>query len=99
MWIYSDRPPWLAPLSVADYRAIDEQQTSFSQLAGYQTTTVTLTGNGTASRVNNRNVVVAQARTVAHLAESPAAQLNLIRFAELALGRASLDLPGSETSN
>ena len=50
-------------------------------------------------RVNTRTVVVAEASTVAHLAESPVSQLNLIRFAELALGRVSLDLPGSETSN
>jgi putative ABC transport system permease protein len=56
VWIYTDRPPNQWPLSVADYRAIDEQQTSFSHLAAYETTTVTLTAATTAQRVTNRNV-------------------------------------------
>src|SRR5262245_16167509 len=36
MWIYWDRPPNQYSISVADYRAIDEQQTMFSQLASYE---------------------------------------------------------------
>jgi predicted permease len=64
VWIYSDRPPNQWPLSVADYRALDEQQTSFSHLAGYETSTVTLTGGPTASRVTNRNVTWAYFSTL-----------------------------------
>ena len=64
VWVYSDRPPWKSPFSVADYRAVDEQQTSFSHLAGYQISTVTLTGGATASRVTNRNVTWAYFSTL-----------------------------------
>jgi putative ABC transport system permease protein len=56
MWIYWDRPPYQYPLSVADYRAIDEQQTTFSHLAAYETHTVTVTGGATPARVTARNV-------------------------------------------
>jgi predicted permease len=56
VWIYTDRPPYQSPLSVADYRAIDEQQTSFSDLASYETSSVTLTGAAGARRVASRNV-------------------------------------------
>ena len=56
MWIYWDRPPSQFPLSVADYRAIDEQQTSFSHLAGYATSTVTVTAGATPTRVTAREV-------------------------------------------
>jgi hypothetical protein len=56
VWIYTDRPPNQWPLSVADYRALDEQQTSFSHLAAYETTTVTVMGGTTARRVANRAV-------------------------------------------
>jgi putative ABC transport system permease protein len=56
VWIYTDRPPYQSPLSVADYRALDEQQTSFSHLASYETSTATLTGGAIARRVTSRNV-------------------------------------------
>ena len=56
MWIYWDRPPNQNPLSVADYRAIDEQQTTFSHLAAYATNTVTVTGGATPTRVTARSV-------------------------------------------
>jgi putative ABC transport system permease protein len=64
MWIYSDRPPWQSPLSVADYRALDEQQTSFSHFTGYQTTTVTVTGGQSPNRVTARNVTWAYFSTL-----------------------------------
>jgi hypothetical protein len=38
-------------------------------------------------------IVVASATTINHLADSPRAQLNLVRLAELATGRKKLDLP------
>lgn len=64
MWIYWDRPPHQNPLSVADYRAIDEQQTMFSHLAGYQTNTVTVTGGATPRRVTARSVTWAYFSTL-----------------------------------
>jgi predicted permease len=64
VWLYSDRPPYRHPLSVADYRAIDEQQTSFSHLAAYETSTVTVTGGGTPTRVTSRNVTWAYFSTL-----------------------------------
>src|SRR5262245_44850726 len=64
VWVFSDRPPWQAPLSVADYRAIDEQQTAFSHFAGYQTGSVTVTGGAGAARVTNRNVTWAYFSTL-----------------------------------
>ena len=55
-WIYRDMPPYQHPLSVADYRAIDEQQTTLSQLAGYQTDSVTVTAGQAPVRVTARSV-------------------------------------------
>ena len=64
MWIYWDRPPYQNPLSVADYRAIDEQQTTFSHLAAYETNTATVTGGATPTRVTARNVTWAYFSTL-----------------------------------
>ena len=64
VWIYTDRPPNQWPLSVADYRAIDEQQTSFAGLAAYETAAVTLTDDATARRVTGRNVTWAYFSTL-----------------------------------
>ena len=50
-------------------------------------------------RVGDGTVVVAQASLVAHLSESPEAQLNLLRLAELALRPVAFDLPDTEISN
>lgn len=50
-------------------------------------------------RVGDGTVVVAQASLVARLADSPEAQLNLLRLAELALRPVEFDLPDTETSN
>jgi putative ABC transport system permease protein len=64
VWLYTDRPPYQSPLSVADYRAMDEQQTSFSHIASYETSPVTLTGGAAATRVTNRNVTWAYFSTL-----------------------------------
>ena len=64
MWIYWDRPPNQNPLSVADYRAIDGQQTTFSHLAAYQTDSVTVTGGATPTRVTARSVTWAYFSTL-----------------------------------
>lgn len=50
-------------------------------------------------RVGAGAIVVAQHDLVARLAETPEAQLNLLRLAELALRPESFDLPHTETSN
>lgn len=54
--IYTDSPPNRFPLSVADYLALDEQQTSFETVAGYTNRTMTFTRGGTAERVNGKLV-------------------------------------------
>jgi predicted permease len=64
MWLYWDRRPYQNPLSVADYRAIDEQQTMFSHLAGYETNSVTVTGGATPNRVTARSVTWAYFSTL-----------------------------------
>jgi predicted permease len=64
VWIYTDRPPYQSPLSVADYRAIAEQQTSFADFASYETSSVTLTGSAGARRVTSRNVTWAYFSTL-----------------------------------
>jgi predicted permease len=69
MWIYWDRPSYQNPLSVADFRAIDEQQTMFSHLAGYETNTVTVTGGATPNRVTARGVTWAYFSTLGLLPE------------------------------
>src|SRR5262249_35045905 len=64
MWIYWDRASNQAPLSVADYRALDAQQTSFSHLAAYQTGTATVNAGATPTRVTARNVTWAYFSTL-----------------------------------
>ena len=64
IWIYWDRPPYQNPLSVADYRAIDEQQTMLSHLAGYETNTVTVAGGTAPTRVTARSVTWAYFSTL-----------------------------------
>jgi predicted permease len=54
--VYTDSPPNRFPLSVADYLALDEQQTSFEQVAGYTRTTVTFTRGEVAERVQGKLV-------------------------------------------
>jgi putative ABC transport system permease protein len=64
MWIYWDRQSRPNPISVADYRAIDEQQTTFSHLAGYETNTVTVMGSARPTRVTARGVTWAYFSTL-----------------------------------
>ncbi len=54
--IYTDAPPNRWPLSVADYRALEEQQTSFGMVAGYSNTTATFDGGDVAERVSGKFV-------------------------------------------
>ena len=54
--VYTDSPPNRWPLSVADYLALDAQQTSFSRVAGYQNSRVTFTRGDVAERVLGRFV-------------------------------------------
>jgi putative ABC transport system permease protein len=56
VWIYTNSPPNEWPFSVADYRALDEQQTSFSRIAGYNQTTLTLNRGDVAERVRGKSV-------------------------------------------
>ncbi|MEE8346440.1 MAG: ABC transporter permease, partial [Dehalococcoidia bacterium] len=54
--IYTDSPPNKWPLSVADYRALNEQQTSFARIAGYSNRTMTFNRDDVAERVNGKLV-------------------------------------------
>ncbi|MCZ6918349.1 MAG: ABC transporter permease [Gemmatimonadetes bacterium] len=54
--IYTDSPPNRWPFSVADYRALDEQQTSFSQVAGYRNRTMTFNRDDVAERITGKLV-------------------------------------------
>jgi len=49
--IYTDSPPNVFRFSVADWLALDEQQTSFEKVAGYTNVTATFTRGETAERV------------------------------------------------
>ena len=54
--IYMDSPPNKWGFSVADYLALEEQQTSFQQVAGYARSAMTFTTGGVAERVRGRLV-------------------------------------------
>jgi putative ABC transport system permease protein len=54
--IYTDSPPHLWPFSVADYRALEEQQTSFTLVAGYRNRELTFSREETAERVQGKTV-------------------------------------------
>ncbi len=54
--IYTDAPPNRWGLSVADYLALDEQQTSFSHIAGYTNSTITFNRGDHAERVRGKFV-------------------------------------------
>ncbi|MPY90048.1 MAG: FtsX-like permease family protein [Luteitalea sp.] len=54
--IYTDSPPNLWPLSVADYLALEDQQTSFQQIAGYTNEAMTFNRGDVAERVRGRLV-------------------------------------------
>jgi putative ABC transport system permease protein len=54
--IFTDSPPNRWPLSVADYLALEEQQTSFRGVAGYDNATVTFNRGDVAERVRGKFV-------------------------------------------
>jgi len=54
--IYMDSPPNKWSFSVADYLALEEQQTSFQQVAGYARSAMTFTTDGVAERIRGRVV-------------------------------------------
>jgi putative ABC transport system permease protein len=54
--IFTDSPPNRWPLSVADYRALEQQQTSFSGVAGYNNVTVTFNRDDFAERIQGKFV-------------------------------------------
>jgi predicted permease len=55
-WIYTDNPPYRFRFSVVDYRALEADHPAFSAVAGYQTTSVTITAADQAERVNAKSV-------------------------------------------
>ncbi len=54
--IYIDAPPYRRPFSVADYLALEEQQTSFEQVAGYTGSMLTVSRDEGAERVQAKEV-------------------------------------------
>lgn len=54
--IYSDSPPYRWPFSVADFLALEEQQTSFSAVAALTRQGMTLSGRGPAERLQAQRV-------------------------------------------
>lgn len=54
--VYTDAPPNRWPLSVADYLALDEQQTGFAAVAGYARSAATFTRGELAERVQAKLV-------------------------------------------
>ena len=56
VWIYTDAPPFRFRFSVVDYRALEQDHPTFSSVAAYQTTRVTISDNGVAERVTAKAV-------------------------------------------
>src|SRR6266567_3817630 len=54
--IYTDAPPNRFPFSVADYLALDAQQTTFERIAAYGSARMTYTDGVTAERLQGRRV-------------------------------------------
>ncbi len=54
--IYTDSPPYEWPFSVADYQALEEQQTRFETVAGYANVTMTLNRDEVAERLTGKTV-------------------------------------------
>jgi putative ABC transport system permease protein len=55
-WIYTDNPPFRFPLSVVDYRWLENDHAAFSQIAAYSADTVTVSDAGQADRVTLKRV-------------------------------------------
>jgi putative ABC transport system permease protein len=54
--IYTDTPPYRFPFSVADYLALDAQQTRFAQIAGYRSRAMAFSDGTVAERLTGREV-------------------------------------------
>ena len=54
--IYTDTPPFKFPFSVADYQALESQQTRFQQVAGYQSRSMAYSDGTSADLVRGRVV-------------------------------------------
>ena len=54
--IYTDAPPSRFPLSVADYRALEAQQTTFAQIGAYASNAATFSDGVSSERVKGRSV-------------------------------------------
>ena len=54
--IYTDAPPNNSPFSVADYLALDAQQTHFAQIAGYRRRAMAFSNGTIAERLTGREV-------------------------------------------
>ena len=54
--IYTDAPPYRFPFSVADYLALEAQQTQFEQIAGYRARTMAFSNGAVAERLTGREV-------------------------------------------
>ncbi len=55
-WIYTDNPPYRFRFSVVDYRALEADHPTFSGVAAYQTSSVTISDGGRAERVTAKAV-------------------------------------------
>jgi putative ABC transport system permease protein len=56
VWIYTDNPPYRFRLSVVDYRALEADHPTFSGIAAYQSSLVTVTDRESAERVSAKAV-------------------------------------------
>ena len=56
VWIYTDNPPYKFRFSVVDYRALEADHPTFSAVAAYQTSAVTVTDRAQSERVYIRTV-------------------------------------------
>jgi putative ABC transport system permease protein len=55
-WIYTDSAPYRFRFSVVDYRAFEQDHPAFTDVAAYQTASVTLTDSGNSERVTAKAV-------------------------------------------
>ena len=55
-WIYTDNPPYRFRFSVVDYRALEADHPTFSAVAAYQTSSVTMSDGGRAERATAKSV-------------------------------------------
>ena len=56
VWIYTDSPPFEFRFSVADYLALEAQQTRFERVAGFTSRSMAFSDGSTAELLNGRVV-------------------------------------------